>query len=81
MELLWTRLEEQDGHTAAYALLAQLAGDPLPEILRTPQGKPYFRDSTLHFSISHTSRHAFCCLSGKNIGMDAEECDRAVSDT
>ena len=79
MELLWSRLEGQDGHTAAYKLLAQLAGDPLPEIVRSPQGKPFFPDRDLHFSISHTSHHAFCCLSSKNIGIDAEECDRKIN--
>lgn len=79
MELLWSRLEGQDGHTVAYKLLAKLAGDPLPEIARTPKGKPYFPDRDLPFSISHTSHHAFCCLSSQNIGIDAEECNRRIN--
>ena len=79
MELLWSRLGNTDGHTAAYGLLGQLVGTPLPQICRTEQGKPYFPQHPLHFSISHTSGHAFCCLSSRNIGMDAEECDRRVS--
>ena len=81
MELLWSRLEGQDGHTAAYTLLAKLAGDPLPKIGHSPQGKPHFLNSNLHFSISHTPRHAFCCVATQNIGIDAEECDRPISDT
>ena len=41
-------------------------------------GKPYFPDSDLHFSVSHTKNHTFCCVSSKNIGIDAEECDRVI---
>lgn len=78
MRMLWTRLEGRSGHEAAYALLAQLAGTPLPPISRTAQGKPYFSAGGLHFSISHTKKHAFCCVSERNIGIDAEEIDRAV---
>lgn len=75
MELLHKRLESETGHDAAYALLQQHLGS-LPEICRTPQGKPYFPTEPLHFSISHTKHHAFCCVHTENVGMDAEECDR-----
>ncbi len=77
MQLLYKRLEGESGHDAAYALLAQHLGY-LPEIYRTPRGKPYFSEDSRHFSISHTSRHAFCCIDAGNIGMDAEECDRPI---
>jgi len=36
-------------------------------------------DKNLHFSISHTKNHAFCCVSDVNVGLDAEEIDRRVS--
>ena len=79
MELLWTRLEPGDrGHDAAYRLLEQLAGAPLPEILVEKQGKPYFAAGKPHFSISHTDEHAFCCLSERNVGIDAEEIGRRI---
>ena len=82
MRFAWERLEGRDGHTVARALLAQLyqeeTGQPLPEILQQANGKPYFPESNLHFSISHTKRHAFCCLSRENIGIDAEEAYRPV---
>ena len=79
MKLLWTRLEPGcSGHDAAYRLLAQLAGQPLPEIRRTKQGKPYFLDEKLCFSLSHTALHVFCCLSERNVGMDAEEIGRKI---
>ena len=79
MKLLYKRLEGQDGHTAGRELLEALCGGPLPEIAYTKLGKPYFVGSDLHFSISHTPRHAFCVVSDKPVGMDAEEMDRNIS--
>lgn len=76
MRMLWTRLEGKTGHEAAYALLEQLVGTPLPPIRRTEAGKPYFADGAPHFSITHTNNHAFCCVSERNIGIDAEEVGR-----
>ena len=78
MRLAWTRLDGKDGHDAAYALLEQLVGTPLPPIRRTALGKPYFADGGPHFSISHTTNHAFCCVSERKIGIDAEEIGRRV---
>lgn len=78
MKLLYKRLEGQDGHTAGRELLETLCGAPLPEIAYTKLGKPYFLGSDLHFSISHTPRHAFCVVSDKPVGIDAEEADRQI---
>ena len=75
--MLWARLEGRDGHTVGRALLAELVGE-LPPILITDRGKPYFEDGSVHFSIAHTSDHAFCCVSDRNIGIDAEEMTRPV---
>ena len=44
----------------------------------TPQGKPYFREKPWHFSISHTDEMVFCCLSEKNVGIDAESLQRQI---
>lgn len=75
-------LAGRSGHEAGRALLARLyreeTGDDLPEIALTDRGKPYFPDSSWHFSISHTRLHAFCVLSRKNVGLDAEELDRSI---
>lgn len=79
MKLLGKPLSGQDGHSAGLALLEELYGAPLPQILRTDRGKPYFADSPLHFSISHTKRHVFCALSERPIGIDAEEIDRNIN--
>lgn len=75
-------LHGRTGHEAGRELLAELyrqeTGAQLPEILTTEKGKPYFPDSPYHFSISHTKHHAFCALSRRNVGLDAEELDRKV---
>ena len=82
MKLKWKRLENQTGHAAGRELLAALYweenGCQMPPILRTEQGKPYFPQGDWHFSVSHTERHAFCCFSRVNIGIDAEETDRKI---
>ena len=75
-------LAEQTGHTAGRNLLKQLyeahVGSPMPTISVTPRGKPYFVDSSWHFSVTHTSRHVFCALADRPVGIDAEEMDRQV---
>ena len=76
-------IENETPHEAGRALLAELyqqhTGKPLPEIGLTSRGKPYFLQDPLHFSISHTRRHAFVVLSTRPVGIDAEELDRQVS--
>ena len=82
--LLWERLDGKSGHETGRALLSRLyraqTGKALPPIAVTALGKPYFENEPWHFSISHTKNHAFCVLSRENIGMDAEEIGRRVSE-
>ena len=82
MRLAYCALEGQSGHEAGRWLLSLLyrqeTGQDLPEICCADRGKPYFKDSPLHFSITHTKKHAFCALSAHNIGIDAEELDRKI---
>jgi len=81
--LLGEALDGRSGHTVGRLLLArlyqQVASLPLPPIAVTPRGKPYFADSSWHFSIAHTKNYAFCVLSQRNVGLDAEEKGRKVS--
>ena len=83
MRIAHCRLNGMSGHEVGRELLGQLyreeTGEDLPEILITHRGKPYFADSSLHFSISHTPHHAFCVLSEYNVGIDAEEADRKIN--
>lgn len=82
MKLAWTRLDGRSGHEVGRQLLSQLCreetGKDCPEILTEERGKPYFQDSPLHFSISHTKNHAFCLLAPYPVGIDAEEMDRDI---
>lgn len=78
MRILSEQLNGRDRHAAGLALLEKLCGAPLPEISRTPLGKPYFVNSPLHFSISHTPNHVFCVVSHVPVGIDAEELDRDI---
>ena len=83
MRIAHCRLDGLSGHEAGRQLLAELfrqeTGLDLPKILTTDRGKPYFPDSELHFSISHTPNHAFCVLSKHNVGIDVEEQDRNIN--
>lgn len=76
-------LNGKTGHEAGRELLASLyraeTGEDLPEIRVADRGKPYFVTGKWHFSISHTSHHAFCALSERPVGIDAEELDRNIN--
>ena len=67
------------GNENLYDVSEEVRREELPEIRTTERGKPYFTDGNLHFSISHTQKHAFCVLSENNVGLDAEELDRKVN--
>lgn len=82
MKIAHCRLEGRSGHEAGRELLRSLyreeTGREMPDILVTDRGKPYFADGNWHFSISHTQHHAFCVLSRRPVGLDAEEADRNI---
>ena len=75
-------IENETPHEAGRALLAALYrnafGSALPPIRTTDRGKPFFEHGGVHFSITHTRRHAFVVLSDRPVGIDAEEPDRIV---
>lgn len=75
-------LNGRTGHAAGRELLKKLysenIGGEMPNILIADRGKPYFSTGSVHFSISHTKRHVFCVLAEREVGLDAEELDRAV---
>ena len=81
MDVCSMKLEGRTGHEAGRLLLAQMytqrLGKPMPPILVTERGKPYFANGP-EFSISHTKRRVFCVFSQKPVGIDAEELDRDI---
>lgn len=77
------KLAGRTGHQAAWQLLEETyraqVGQAPPPISVTVAGKPYWEHSPWYFSISHTSRHAFCALAKTPVGIDAEELDRDIT--
>lgn len=82
MKIAACELAGRTGHAAGRELLAALyreeTGEALPPIAVGERGKPFFPAGEWHFSITHTRRHAFCALSRREIGIDAEELGRRV---
>lgn len=82
MRIVSCELRGRSGHETGRALLAEAyraeTGGKMPPVLVTDRGKPCFETGEWHFSISHTRRHAFCVLSKRNVGIDAEELDRDI---
>ncbi|MEG0156257.1 MAG: 4'-phosphopantetheinyl transferase superfamily protein [Anaerovoracaceae bacterium] len=44
----------------------------MPTILRTAEGKPYFEDLPIHFSISHTGTLWLCIMGNSPVGIDIQ---------
>ena len=61
---------------AAWSLLAEglrrLGLEALPEVRFDPGGKPYFVNSPLHFSLSHSGKLAAALISEEPCGVDVE---------
>ncbi|MCL2046381.1 MAG: 4'-phosphopantetheinyl transferase superfamily protein [Oscillospiraceae bacterium] len=79
-----TRLSGRNGSATAYELLEYIYAleysGQMPDIKKTPAGKPYFPDRLdIHFSLSHSKSHVLCALSDMAIGVDIETA-RQVSD-
>lgn len=83
MDIKSAVIGSEGGHMAGRRLLQEMYesrfGQPMPEIRITDRGKPYFAGSDVHFSISHTEKHAFCVLASCPVGIDAEELDRSIN--
>lgn len=63
---------------AALMLLSQILQKECIEtrdlvLKKNINGKPYFENSNVKFSLSHTKNHAAAVISDKNIGLDIEE--------
>lgn len=82
MRIVSCELRGRSGHETGRTLLAEAyraeTGEEMPPVLVTDRGKPCFETGEWHFSISHTKCHAFCALSKRNVGIDAEELDRDI---
>ena len=84
MNIYCERIGSRSGSSAAYALLAaayrSIHGEAMPEIKKTPNGKPYFAGGLdIHFSLSHSKTHILCAISDAPIGVDIES-PRCISE-
>ena len=68
----------EDRHAASRKLLQwayeSCTRREMPVIDRGENGKPFFRDDLLHFSLSYTADYCFCAVCDSRIGLDAESC-------
>lgn len=47
-------------------------------LLKTAEGKPYFRDVPIHFSVSHTEGLVVVAIGKNEVGVDAEKSTRIL---
>ena len=52
----------------------------LDEIIIDDNGKPYFKNSNIHFNYSHSKNYIACVISNYEVGIDIEEKSRIISD-
>ena len=71
LKILYTTVSDKKlMSSVGRSLLKQLA--PEDEIIYNKNGKPYFKNSRLFFSISHSYPYVVCAVSDVEIGIDAE---------
>ena len=60
--------------------IREVYGAEMPNIAKTPDGKPYFPERTdIHFSLSHSKKYVMCAVADCPVGADMEE-ERTVRD-
>ena len=77
MRLFFSPRGDRSGSETAASLLAYafgtMYGSALPDIKRTPNGKPYFPEAPhVHFSLSHSRVYILCAVSDHPVGADTE---------
>ncbi|MDE5803582.1 MAG: 4'-phosphopantetheinyl transferase superfamily protein [Lachnospiraceae bacterium] len=59
--------------------IAELQGRKPVEIVKAPGGKPSLPDSRgLFFNLSHSGAYAACAISDREVGLDIQQCKKAV---
>ena len=73
----------RDPHRAVREDLSRVyeavTGGKMPPLVQDAGGKPRFSEGGLHCSLTHTRWAAFCALSDRPLGLDAEALGRRVS--
>jgi 4'-phosphopantetheinyl transferase len=60
-------------HEDGLKLLKDLINKDKLEIKYNENGKPYLKDNSLYFSISHSFDHVICIISDLEVGIDIEK--------
>lgn len=71
--------KQQQEHNIAYSLLDELLkenGIIEYEIVKNENGKPFLKDNSLFFSISHTDGFCAVCINDTPVGIDCEKIDK-----
>lgn len=69
----YLRQEDRIRCVAADALLRLVPGYDQSELLQTPAGKPYFKDSCIQFNLSHSGRWVVIAWGSTPVGIDVEQ--------
>jgi len=74
----YRRKKDRDLCILSYQILRYAIGQVyapayMPEIRRTPKGKPYFADACCEFNLSHCDSGIAVAVSGGKIGVDLQE--------
>jgi len=77
LKVYYSPLNGLSGSACVYSLLEYAFrseyGGAMPQIKKTPNGKPYFPERPeIHFSLSHARTHALCAVSDNPVGADIE---------
>lgn len=67
----WTLLREA---------LLRMGFDAMPDVKFSENGKPFFRNNGVHFSLSHSGKLAAALVSSGNCAIDVECIDRTVGE-
>ena len=73
------RIETDQARVVLKAMLNHFNID-LDEIIIDANGKPYFKNSNIHFNYSHSKNYIACVISNYEVGIDIEEKNRIISD-
>ena len=76
VEIFCWKTPEKASSEHIYSLLKtavkRVYGIDSPGVFKTESGKPYFKNSNIHFSLSHSGNYALCVLDSFPIGADIQ---------
>ena len=68
----WNKKDVPWQHILADILKRDYLIEKMSEILRDEMGKPYFKESALHFNVSHSGEYLAIAVSEHPVGIDIQ---------